>query len=66
METLYVLAALQAREAQIREFGTPEWQHRAAVLAGRETLRKRFMRRVRRLKLLGSESAMPAAAAGNS
>jgi hypothetical protein len=65
MEILYALAAQQAREVLVREFGTPEWQHRAAFLAEREPLHRRFMRRVRRLKLLASQSSATVAVPGN-
>ncbi|HEX5995085.1 MAG TPA: hypothetical protein VFY84_08095, partial [Jiangellales bacterium] len=64
MEILHALAAQQAREMLVREFGTPEWQHRAAALAAHEPQRRRFMRQVRRLKLLAGRSSTPVAAPG--
>ncbi|HEX6337295.1 MAG TPA: hypothetical protein VFZ85_10095 [Jiangellaceae bacterium] len=65
MEILYALAAQQARDVLVREFGTPEWQHRAAILAEREPRHGRFMRRVRRLRLLASQSFTAVAAPGS-
>lgn len=65
MEILYALAAQQAREAQVREFGTPDWQHRAAILAEREPMHQRFVQRVRRLKLLASRPSTTVAVPGN-
>ncbi|HEU4544215.1 MAG TPA: hypothetical protein VFR23_24000 [Jiangellaceae bacterium] len=57
MEILNALAAEQGRDLLARQFATPQWQHRAAVLAAREPRRQRFMRQVRRLKLLASQSS---------
>lgn len=65
METLYALAAQQRHEQLRRQFATPEWQHRAAALDAREPWRQRYMRQVRRLKLLASQSSQTVAATGS-
>ena len=66
MESLYALAALQqGLELMRRQYDMPESRHRAEALAARDPWRHRFMRRVRRLKLLASQSSTTVAATGN-
>jgi hypothetical protein len=64
MESLYALAAVQqGLELMRRQFDMPESRHLAEALAARDPWRHRFMRQVRRLKLLASQSSQPAATA---
>lgn len=61
MESLYALAA--GLELMRRQFDMPESRHLAEALAARDPWRHRFMRQVRRLKLLASQSSQTAATA---
>ena len=62
MEILHALAAVQARGLMNRQFGTPEQWHLAEVLAARDPWRQRFVRHLRRIKLLASQPSQTAAA----
>jgi len=66
MESLYALAAVQqGLELMRRQFDMPESRHLAEALAARDPWRHRFMRQVRRLKLLASQSSKTVAVPGN-
>ncbi len=66
METLYALAALQGHAVMRRQFDTPEWRHYAAAVAAREPWHVRFAERIKRLKLLASQSSAAVAATRSS
>jgi len=67
MESLYALAAVQqGLELMRRQFDMPESRHLAEALAARDPWRHRFMRQVRRLKLLATQSSKTVAVSGNS
>jgi hypothetical protein len=55
MDTQMLFAAKLGLDLMARQFDTPEWRHRAEVLAAREPWSERFARQVRRLKLLASQ-----------
>ncbi len=66
MESLFALATVeQGLEVMRRQFDPALWDHRAAALAARDPWHQRFVRHVRRLKLLASQSSRTATAAGS-
>jgi hypothetical protein len=67
MESLYALVAVQqGLELMRRQFDMPESRHLAEAMAARDPWRHRFMRQVRRLKLLATQSSKTVAVSGNS
>jgi hypothetical protein len=67
MESLFALATVeQTLDVMRRQFDMPAVRHRAEVQAARDPWRHRFMRQVRRLKLLASQSSKTVAVPGNS
>lgn len=58
MESLFALATVeQTLDMMRRQFDMPAVRHRAEVHAARDPWRQRFVRHVRRLKLLASQSS---------
>ena len=63
MESLYALVTVQqGLELMRRQFDPALWDHHAAALAARDPWRQRFVRHVRRLKLLASRPSQTVAA----
>lgn len=59
MDPQYLLALQLGRDLLERQFASPEWQHRAAWLAERESWRRRAGRRWRRWRDFGGRRPLP-------